>query len=110
MTIGERMRKLRNQRGLSQNQLAKLAGVAQPTVCRLEKGASKTLNADNALRIAGALRVSVDLLVNDREPAPQDYLGYDNDAREIIETYMKLDATDREFLIRLAHLLKGGDR
>ncbi len=109
MTIGERVRKLRTQRGLSQNRLAKIAGVEQPTICRLEKNVSKNLKTDNAARIAKALGVPIDLLVGDREQSPRDYLEYDNDAREIIETYMNLDATDREFLIRLARLLKGGD-
>ena len=62
-TLGQRVRRLRNTAGLSQNALARAAGIGRVTLVRLEKGEQtprfKTLEA-----IARALGVGVsDLLV-----------------------------------------------
>ena len=60
--LGEQVRKLREERGLSQQELARLVGTSQPAIARLEAGGvdprletlrrlSDTLGADLVLRL-----------------------------------------------------------
>jgi transcriptional regulator with XRE-family HTH domain len=56
---GGRLAKRRGELGLSRDQLAGLAGIAEPTITRIESG---TINPRDDLRwiLAGVLQVSVD--------------------------------------------------
>ncbi len=38
MNIGENVRRIRIERGMTQERLAELVNVSHPTICRLEKG------------------------------------------------------------------------
>jgi transcriptional regulator with XRE-family HTH domain len=75
MEFRERLRNLRERRGLSQNGLAKQSGVAQAVVQRLEAGLRDVdhLSVGVARRLARALGVSVDHLIgmyeDERTPA-----------------------------------------
>jgi transcriptional regulator with XRE-family HTH domain len=62
MTIGERIRKLRQEQGLSQHDLARKAGVRRPTISELESGKQQGLTVDTAKRLARALGVGIDYL------------------------------------------------
>jgi transcriptional regulator with XRE-family HTH domain len=60
MTIAENLKRHRDEAGLSQNQLAKLAGVSQQLISQLERGAN---DATTKLpRIAKALGVAVEAI------------------------------------------------
>ena len=60
--LSENLRQLRETRGLSQQQLAKLAGVPRPTWASLESGsANPTLSV--LVKVAGALGVSIEELI-----------------------------------------------
>ena len=65
MTIGERIKQLREKRGLSQRALAKAIGVSQAIVQRWEGGARdpNQMAIANAKRLARCLGVSIDYLV-----------------------------------------------
>jgi transcriptional regulator with XRE-family HTH domain len=75
MEFRQRLRELRERRGLSQNKLAQAAGVAQAVVQRLEAGVREVdhLSVGVARRLAKALGVSIDHLVgmyeDERKPA-----------------------------------------
>lgn len=62
MTIGERIRKLRQELGLSQQELAHKAGVRRPTISELESGKQRGLTVETAKRLARALGVGIDYL------------------------------------------------
>ena len=62
MTLGERLRKLRARAGLSQNQLAKRAKVPQSVIAAVEGERQKSVSLDDAMQLATALGVPVDLL------------------------------------------------
>jgi len=68
---GERIRALRKQRNLNQEQLAELASLNRVTVAKYESGRVEP-GAQALARIADALEVSVDVLLgrSDEIPAP----------------------------------------
>lgn len=57
MEVGERIRQLRQQRGMSINRLAAAAGVAHSVVSRLEHGHVTNPTAETLRRLATALEV-----------------------------------------------------
>jgi transcriptional regulator with XRE-family HTH domain len=66
--FGQRVRKLRLQRGLTQRQLAELAGCETLLISRYERGAGLP-NLDTLVALAGALQVSTDELALGRKPS-----------------------------------------
>jgi transcriptional regulator with XRE-family HTH domain len=68
MTVGERIFKYRNMRGLSQLELAQRAKIPQPTLSALESGTrnGEKLALDAAKRLAKALDVTLDMLAGYR--------------------------------------------
>ena len=65
MTIGQRIKHLREKRGFSQRSLAKQAGIPQPVIQRFEAGSrnAEHMSVIYAKRIARSLGVSVDYLI-----------------------------------------------
>ena len=61
--LAKKIRELRNKKGLSQEKLARLAGVSYNTVVKIESGESKNPTFQTMAGIAKALEVSLDELV-----------------------------------------------
>ena len=59
--IGERIRQLRTQQGVSQVELAEKAGLAQPHIVRIEQG-RYSVGLDTLQAIAKALGCTVDII------------------------------------------------
>ena len=66
---GTRLRQLRRQHGLSQQQLAAKAGISQSTVVRLEPCSRTTCRSRTLARLAAALEVQPATLTPDGPPA-----------------------------------------
>jgi len=62
-TIGETIRKYRQERGISQDKLSKLADVAFHTIVKIESGDTPNPTIDTVKKIAVALGVGVDDLI-----------------------------------------------
>jgi len=62
-TIAKNIKKLRKQRGLSQDKLSKLANISHNTIIKIESGAIQSPTMDTASKIAKALSVSLDDLI-----------------------------------------------
>jgi transcriptional regulator with XRE-family HTH domain len=62
-TIAKNIKRLRKQRGLSQDKLSKLADISHNTIIKIESGAIQSPTMDTAQKIAKALGVSLDDLV-----------------------------------------------
>lgn len=62
ITIGRRLRAARAMRNLTQDQLADFAHIPQEHISRLERGTWKTVNPEHLLKLAQALRISLDAL------------------------------------------------
>lgn len=61
--IGKNIKKLRKQKGLSQDRLSKLADVSYNTVIKLESGGIINPSIDTLQKLARALNVGVDDLL-----------------------------------------------
>lgn len=62
-TIAKNVKKLRKQRGLSQDKLSKIADISHNTIIKIESGAIQSPTMDTASKIAKALGVSLDDLM-----------------------------------------------
>lgn len=67
MTFGQKVRKLREERGMTTTELAELAHIAQPTVSQYESGARKNPYPNTKIAIAMALDVKPSDLDDDRD-------------------------------------------
>lgn len=62
--LEKNLEKLRKQKGLSQERLARLADVANNTIIKMESGENKNPTLDTLRKVAKALDISVDELIN----------------------------------------------
>lgn len=69
--IGRAIRKLREEEGISAQYLAKVLGVTQPTISRIESGAT-SIAAENLFFIAQSFNRPIAFFVGDQSPAVQD--------------------------------------
>jgi len=61
--LSENIKRFRNQKGLSQDKLAKLADVTLTTLVKLESGANDNPTIKTLKKIADALEISIDELI-----------------------------------------------
>jgi len=62
--IGDNLKKLRAKKGYSLEKVARLADLSLNTVIRIESGVNKNPTIDTLTKLARALEVSVDDLIN----------------------------------------------
>lgn len=63
MDVGKRIRKLREDRGIEQLELANLIGISQSKMNKIESGFQKRLEPDILVELSKALNATVDYLV-----------------------------------------------
>lgn len=63
MSLGQRIRTLREQKGWSVRELSRRANVRQATLSEVENGKRRDMTTETAKRIALALGVGVDFLI-----------------------------------------------
>jgi len=101
--IGEKIRRLRLTKGLSQKDLAKYVGVTYQQIQNYEKGKSK-IPVDRLIRIAEALEVSLDYFLkefdNNHDRVPESELA-------LLQTYYKNISSEkiRKQILSLLHTL-----
>lgn len=71
-TVGLRIRHARKLRKLNQEQLAKAAGIKQPSLSELESGATKEISGPVLIAISGTLHVRPEWVVTGAEPIEAD--------------------------------------
>lgn len=101
--IGERIRRLRKERGMTQEQLAEDVGVSRSAVAQWETGRAGQLTT-NLARIADVLGVGLEHLTHGpvrggvRQAASSDELA-------IVRLYRECRSEDRQLLLRTARRL-----
>lgn len=96
--LGERLARLRKAKGLSQVELARAIGVAQPIVSKYESGELR-LHGELIVVLAGLLDVSADELLG-LEPASSPQAPKDRRLVRRLEAFDKLPKRDRDALTR----------
>lgn len=112
MTIGERIRKNRQQKKLSQKELGKLLGVSQQMIGQWESP-NANLTLDTIQKIATALEIDLnELLGNDIFPFNPDlrdkYVNFDSKERHhlLIHHYNEMGRIGRDSLLEILSNLK----
>lgn len=96
-SVGEKVRRLRKARGLSQADLSSISGISQTTISDLERGRNETSKELPA--IAAALRVSVEeLTYGVVAVTTQSLEGLFDQIRQIASDGLKLSLDERELL------------
>jgi len=101
--IGLRIRNLRRERGITQDELAQQVGVSRSAVAQWETGRTGQITG-NLSRIADVLDASVEFLVygGDKQAPMQAQQG---DELALLRLYRECDAEDRQILLRTARRL-----
>ena len=101
---GDRLRRLRRERGLTQEELAQATGVSRSAVAQWESGRSGLAN--KLRRIAAALDVPVrDLGRSGEPPGASDEGPRNPEEAELLHHFRHLDAADQVSLVHLIHRL-----
>jgi transcriptional regulator with XRE-family HTH domain len=101
--IGTRIRALRREKGLTQDELAGLVGVSRSAVAQWETGRTGQITG-NLSRIAGSLDASVEYLVYgaDQSGPMQARQG---DELALLRLYRECEPEDRQMILRTARRL-----
>ena len=106
MPLGQRLKTLREQRQLSQVELARKAHLTQPALSRIEVGGVKQPRLAVLERLGKALEVPVGYLLGEVDEAraktapPEQMMG------ELIQTYERLSARERQQLVDYGRFLR----
>ncbi|MFZ2039001.1 MAG: helix-turn-helix domain-containing protein [Minisyncoccia bacterium] len=79
----QKLKELRNKKGLSQEQIAKAIGVSRPTYTSIESGKQK-LDLDEAQKLAGLFGIDVDTLLSGNIPNIEKY-------KHMILTFLRMN-------------------
>lgn len=107
MSLGEKVRQTREKLGMNQKQLAEASGITQATISRIESGQVKELKSEALKRLAKALGITVDYLVDKTDKlTPNDIVRLDPTAQHIFRGYEKLSTTGRKQLENFVRFLE----
>ncbi|WP_252313901.1 helix-turn-helix domain-containing protein [Sinobaca sp. H24] len=93
--IGERVKMLRKEQGLSLTELANQAGVAKSYLSALERDIQTNPSIQFLEKIAKVLNISVDLLIKEQSEINEEEL--DNEWLEIVEEAMNSGVSKDQF-------------
>jgi transcriptional regulator with XRE-family HTH domain len=104
-TFGERLRKIREDKGLGQSELAHKAGLQPSAISHFESG-RRSPSFDNLKRLADALAVTIDYLLG-RETVPATAGPV---AQKLFRNFEQMSAEDQDDLAKFAALLAEKNR
>lgn len=97
--VGQRLARLRKDKGISQREIARRLEVTQPLVSGWERGASR-LNSETILRLSEILEVSTDELLGLGKATQQKQAGQTRRIAKRIHAITRLPKRDQEALLR----------
>ena len=99
MPLSEHLRKIRERKGWTQNHLAVVSGVPQPSIWRLENGLILNPKTSLLRKIATALEVSMEYLLTEEDrPSFDEVLRDDPLGQAVFRGYESLGEKGREQL------------
>ena len=108
MTIGERIRNVRENKNYSQKELEKMAMLSEKSVSKYERG-ENNVPVDNLSKIADALNVSMDYLAG-RVKFSTDYKKYENKytpnttVADLLSALLSMDNSHRKLVIEFLNV------
>lgn len=108
-SIGERVRQLREDRGLSQAELARRIGIKQPSLWLIEKGETRTVKVSTLEALCEALSTTKEFLLrgDDCHDSPES-LELSAMESELIHILRTLPPDRRISLLEYARFIKSG--
>jgi transcriptional regulator with XRE-family HTH domain len=107
MELGEKIRLLRKQRGMKQQDVARASGITQATISRIETGHVKQLKSDALRRLAEAFDTTSDYLLEQENSI--NLVRTDPNAISISKLYGRLSSNHKEALLNMAQLFARQD-
>jgi len=104
-SFGERLRRLREEKGVSQSELASKAGFQPSAVAHFESD-RRSPSFENLRRLADALTVTIDYLLG-RETEPKSAGPI---AEQLFRDFSRMSAQDQETVADIAKMLAEKDR
>ena len=102
MTTGEKIKKLRQLKGMTLEQLGDKIGVGKSTVRRWEEGQIKHISGANIAKLAIALRCSSNYLLGSQEEPTMTFdVALTNDEQNLIIEYRNADDVAKDAVRRL---------
>lgn len=99
MPLSDHLRQIRERKGWTQNHLAEVSGVPQPSIWRLEKGLILNPKSGLLRKLAAALEVSMDYLITeDESPSFDEILRHDEVGQAVFRGYESLTDQGKEQL------------
>lgn len=103
MTTGERIKKLRTELGLSQDELGKMIGVKNAAIYKYEKGLVVNLKRDTIAKLASALNTTPAYLMGlDSLPAATQKFFEGEEVQEIFESARNFQQAQSEWADQMA--------
>ncbi len=97
MPLNEHLRKIRERKGWTQNHLAVVSGIPQPSIWRLEKGLILNPKTGLLRKLAAALEVSMEYLLTEEDSLSFDeILRHDDVGQAVFRGYERLDDQGKE--------------
>lgn len=99
MPLNEHLRKIRERKGWTQNHLAVVSGVPQPSIWRIENGIILNPKTSLLKKLATALEVSMDyLMTEENDPSYDEILRHDEVGQAVFRGYENLTDQGKEQL------------
>ena len=99
MPLNEHLRKIRERKGWTQNHLAVVSGVPQPSIWRIENGIILNPKTSLLKKLATALEVSMDyLMTKENDPSYDEILRHDEVGQAVFRGYENLTDQGKEQL------------
>lgn len=108
MTMGERIRQLRENKGMTQEQLGQILGVQKSAIRKYEKGSVENIKRSSIKKMADLFEVTpAYLMCFDEEESNNDFPVLDEEIKQVIHMYSQLDINDKaEIRGEMKHMLK----
>lgn len=101
LTLGEKVRHLRQTLNLTQEDLSQQSGVTQATISRLENDTQVSINSQTLRTLARALKTSIDFLLNIEKNAYES-----GELRLLGRDFQTLGPGDKQIVHEFVHFLR----